>query len=281
MADQGYRWDEAGAAGSVRIGGAMLEVYTVGPAPGEAPTLILLHQGLGCVDLWRDFPQRLFAETGCGVFAYSRAGYGRSDACPLPRPLDYMTREAVSVLPEVFETIGFAEGVLIGHSDGASIAAIHAGAQRDRRIRGVVLMAPHFFTEAMGLAAIAEARAAYSDGDLRARLGKYHVHVDAAFRGWNDAWLDPGFEEWNIQDYLDQVMVPVLCLQGEGDQYGTRAQVDVVAQRVPGPVAIRMIPGCRHSPHLEAPELVQTEIAAFIEGLPNKTTQMKTGVNDA
>ncbi|WP_226886362.1 alpha/beta fold hydrolase [Nisaea nitritireducens] len=281
MAGQGYCWDEAGATGSMRIGGAMLEAYSVGPPPGEAPTMVLLHEGLGCVDLWRDFPRRLFAETGCGVFAYSRAGYGRSDACPLPRPLDYMTREAVSVLPEVLDTIGFEDGMLIGHSDGASIAAIHAGAQRDPRVRAVVLMAPHFFTEAMGLAAIAEARTAYADGDLRARLGKYHMHVDAAFRGWNGAWLDPGFKEWNIRDYLDQVTVPVLCLQGEGDQYGTRAQVDVVAQRAPGPVTIRMIPECRHSPHLEAPEIVQTEIAVFLEGLPAKTGQLETGVSDA
>tara|TARA_E500000305_G_C3990609_1_gene221784 strand:- start:298 stop:1143 length:846 start_codon:yes stop_codon:yes gene_type:complete len=281
MASHAYCWDETGAAGSVQIGGATLETYSVGPPPGETPTLVLLHEGLGCVDLWRDFPQRLFAETGCGVFAFSRAGYGRSDACSLPRPLDYMTREAVSVLPEVLDAIGFMDGILIGHSDGASIAAIYAGAQRDPRVRGVVLMAPHFFTEAMGLAAIAEARTAYSYGDLRDRLAKYHEHVDAAFRGWNDAWLDPGFEEWNIQNYLDEVTVPVLCLQGDSDQYGTRAQVDVVAQRTPGPVTIRMIPDCRHSPHLEAPDVVQTEIAAFLDGLSGKMAQLKTGDGDA
>lgn len=281
MAGQAYSWDEAGAAGSVRAGGAMLETYTVGPPPGQAPTLVLLHEGLGCVDLWRDFPELLAAETGYGVFAYSRAGYGRSDPCPLPRPLDYMTREAASVLPEVLDAIGFMDGILIGHSDGASIAAIHAGAQRDPRVRGVVLMAPHFFTEAMGLDAIAGARTAYSDGDLRARLGKYHAHVDAAFRGWNDAWLDPGFKEWDIQGYLDEVTVPVLCLQGDRDQYGTRAQVDVVAQRARGPVTVRMIPDCRHSPHLEAQEIVQTEIAAFLDGLPGKMAELETGDSDA
>ena len=281
MAGQAYFWDEAGAAGSVQAGGAMLEAYTVGPPPGQAPTLVLLHEGLGCVDLWRDFPEKLLAETGCGVFAYSRAGYGRSDACPLPRPLDYMTREAVSVLPEILDAIGFTDGILIGHSDGASIAAIHAGAQRDPRVRGVVLMAPHFFTEAMGLDAIAEARTAYSDGDLRSRLGKYHAHVDAAFRGWNDAWLDPGFRAWDIQDYLDEVTVPVLCLQGEGDRYGTRAQVDAVARRARGPVTVRMIPECRHSPHLEAPEKVQMEIAAFLDGLPGKAEELETGKSDA
>ncbi len=281
MASHAYCWDQAGAKGSVRIGDAMLEAYTVGPPPGQAPTLVLLHEGLGCVDLWRDFPQQLFAETGCGVFAYSRAGYGRSDACSLPRPLDYMTREALSVLPEVLDVIGFSDGILIGHSDGASIAAIHAGAKRDPRVRGVVLMAPHFFTEAMGLDAIAEARTAYSDGDLRARLGKYHEHVDAAFRGWNDAWLDPGFKAWDIQNYLDEVTAPVLCLQGDSDQYGTRAQVDVVERRARGPVTVRMIPGCRHSPHLEVPEKVRTEIATFLNGLPVKTPELETGDSDA
>ena len=266
MAGQAFGWDEAGAAGRVQAGGVMLEAYTVGPRPGSAPTLVLLHEGLGCVALWRDFPKQLATDTGYGVFAYSRAGYGASDPCSLPRPLDYMTREAVSVLPDVLDSIGFKEGVLLGHSDGASIAAVHAGAIRDPRVRGVVLMAPHFFTEAMGLSAIAEARTSYSDSDMRARLGKYHTHVDAAFRGWNDAWLDPDFEAWDIRHYLDNISVPVLCLQGEQDQYGSRAQVDVVAERAGGPVEIRVIPDCRHSPHLEAAETVRCEIAAFLAG---------------
>ncbi|MEO9903438.1 alpha/beta hydrolase [Nisaea sp.] len=281
MTSHAYCWDEAGVAGTVSIGGALLETYSLGPPPGQAPTLVLLHEGLGCVDLWRDFPKELFAETGCGVFAYSRAGYGRSDACSLPRPLDYMTREAKFVLPELLDAIGFTNGALIGHSDGASIAAIHAGSQGDPRVRGVILIAPHFFTEAMGLNAIAEARTAYSDGDLRTRLGRYHEHVDAAFRGWNDAWLDPGFKAWDIQNYLDEVTVPVLCLQGDSDQYGTRAQVDVVARRARGRVTVRMIPGCRHSPHLEVPEKVQTEIAAFLDGILGKTVELETGDDDA
>lgn len=259
----------------------MLETYTVGPPPGIAPTLVLLHEGLGCTKLWRDFPRQISADTGYGVIAYSRAGYGDSDPCPLPRPLDYMTREAVAVLPELLDAVGFRDGVLIGHSDGASIAAIHAGVQRDRRVRGVVLMAPHFFTETMGIDAIAQARTAYADGDLRARLGKYHAHVDAAFRGWNDAWLDPGFEQWDIRAVLDGVSVPVLCLQGESDEYGTRAQVEVVAERAPVPVAIHMIPDCRHSPHLEAPERVRADISAFLAGLPGGATRSEPGENDA
>ena len=281
MNGQEFIWKQAGAPGEIRVGDVTLETYTVGPPPGLAPTLVLLHEGLGCVDLWRDFPRQLCVETGCGVMAYSRAGYGRSDPCSLPRPLNYMTREAVSVLPEVLDAFGFMDGVLIGHSDGASIAAIHAGARRDPRVRGVVLMAPHFFTEPMGLQAIAEARTAYSDEDLRARLGKYHAHVDAAFRGWNDAWLDPGFEAWDIRHYLDEVAVPVLCLQGDQDQYGSRAQVDVVAQRARVPVTIRMIPECRHSPHLEAFETVRTEIATFLDGLSGAKVHPDKGGSDA
>lgn len=276
-----YGWDEAGVCGLMRVGRQMLEAYTIGPPPDKAPTLVLLHEGLGCVDLWRDFPRNLAIATGCGVFAYSRSGYGRSDPCSLPRPLDYMTREALSVLPQVLDTIGIRRGAFIGHSDGASIAAIHAGAKRDTRIRGVVLMAPHFFTEAIGLEAIAEARAAFRDADLRHRLGKYHAHVDVAFRGWNDAWLDPGFRMWNISEYLDNIQVPILCIQGEQDQYGTSAQAEVVAQRAPGPVAIRMIADCRHSPHLEAPEIVKAEIVMFLDGLLGNADQLGLGENDA
>ncbi|WP_193179647.1 alpha/beta fold hydrolase [Nisaea sediminum] len=261
------RWREAGGSTRLSAGGVELESYTVGPPPDRAPTLVLLHEGLGCVALWRDFPRSLAEATGCGVLAFSRAGYGASDPCSLPRPLDYMTREAVSVLPEVLDGIGFREGLLIGHSDGASIAAIHCGEVRDPRVRGLVLMAPHFFTEEIGLAAIAKARTAYAEGDLGDRLAKYHVNVDAAFQGWNDAWLDPGFKAWDIRNCLDPICVPVLCLQGEGDQYGTEAQVRVVAERVPARVDIRMIADCRHAPHLEAPDITLDEITEFIARL--------------
>ncbi len=253
----------AGAPGRLRAGGAELEALCLGPAPAEAPTLVLLHEGLGCVRLWRDFPARLAEATGCGVFVYSRQGYGQSEPCALPRPLDYMTDEAVRVLPEVLDAIGLERGLLVGHSDGASIAALHGGLVRDPRIRGLVLMAPHFFTEPMGLASIAEAREAYREGDLRQRLAKYHAHVDAAFLGWNGAWLDPGFERWDIRAPLDAVTVPVLALQGEADQYGTRAQVEVVAERVPAPVAVELLPDCRHSPFLDQPARTLELVTAF------------------
>ena len=162
--------------GTLTSGGKSLEYACWGPGPDTAPTIVLLHEGLGCVALWRDFPQRLADATGWGVFAFSRAGYGQSDPAVLPRPLDYMTVEAIDVLPEVLNQIGFRTGILFGHSDGATIAAIHAGSVVDHRVRGLVLMAPHFFTEPMGLAAIAEARMAWEKGDLSAKLGKYHAN---------------------------------------------------------------------------------------------------------
>ena len=164
-------------------------------------TLILLHEGLGYVALWRDFPERLAEATGFGVFVASRAGYGRSDSVELPRPLDYMTREARFSLPVVLGAIGFRRGVLVGHSDGASIAAIYAGEHDDQRVEGLVLMAPHCFTEPPGLASIAEAKRAYESGDLKPKLAKYHADVDAAFSArTTGAWLDPGFTTWNIEN---------------------------------------------------------------------------------
>ena len=193
-----FSWTEA-AHGAVVADGKRLEAAAFGPPPGTAPTLVLLHEGLGSVALWRDFPERLAGATGFGVFVYSRAGYGRSDPVDLPRPLDYMTREARFSLPAVLGAIGFRQGVLVGHSDGASIAAIYAGEHADERVKGLVLMAPHVFTEEPGLASIAEAKRAYETGDLRARLAKYHAHVDSAFLGWNGAWLDPGFKAWTIE----------------------------------------------------------------------------------
>ena len=197
-----------GARGEIVADGKRLEAVSYGPPPDQAPTIVMLHEGLGCVALWRDFPQKLAAATAHGVFAYSRAGYGGSDPVPLPRPLDYMSREARISLPAVLDAIGFRRGILLGHSDGASIVAIYAGETADDRIEGLVLMAPHLFTEAPGLASIAEARRAYETGDLRSRLAKYHMHVDIAFRGWNGAWLDPGFKAWNIEDAVGRWRFP-------------------------------------------------------------------------
>jgi len=251
----------------IEAGGADLEAACFGPSPSDAPTIVMLHEGLGCVGLWRDFPERLAKATGHGVFAYSRRGYGASEPCALHRPLDYMTREAVATLPDVLNGIGLRRGILLGHSDGASIAAIHAGSIQDHRIRGLVLMAPHFFTEPAGLASIAEAKAAYETGDLRARLARYHRDVDNAFRGWNDAWLDPDFARWNIEDVIAYIRVPVLAIQGRDDQYGTAAQIETLEEQLYSPVETVFLADCRHSPFLDQPERTLAVISDFVARL--------------
>lgn len=248
------------------VAGTALEYTCVGPPPGEAPTLVLLHEGLGCARLWRDVPTALGNATGFGVFAYSRAGYGQSEPVELPRPLDYLTREAVDVLPEVLDAIGVQYAVVLGHSDGATIAAIHAGKIADSRVMGVVLIAPHFFTEPTCLLEIAKARDAYENTDLRERLGKYHLHPDNAFHGWNDTWLNPDFQAWNVAETLDDIRVPVFAIQGRDDHYGTLAQIDVVSLRVQrAPVATLILNDCKHVPHLEHGPTVVAAVAAFCD----------------
>jgi pimeloyl-ACP methyl ester carboxylesterase len=191
------------------IGDLTLEARWVGPRPSEAPTIVMLHEGLGSVRQWGDFPDRLVEETGCGAFLYSRAGYGRSDPVAVPRPLSYMHDEALVTLPKVLDAIGFERGILLGHSDGASIATIYAGGMQDHRVRGLVLIAPHFFVEAVSLISISAARDAYETGTLRERLARYHGdNVDTAFWGWNRAWLDPDFARWDIRDSIGFIRIP-------------------------------------------------------------------------
>lgn len=241
-----------------------LEAAWWGRPAGAAPTLVLLHEGLGCVALWRDFPAWLAANTGCGVFAWSRLGYGRSDGNPPPWPLHYMRREASSVLLRVLDAAGIGRAVLIGHSDGGSIAALYGATIADPRIAGLVLIAPHFFTEAVGLAAIAQARDAYQEGEFRTKLARYHDHVDHAFWGWNRAWLDPRFETgFDLTADLARLRLPTLVVQGEDDPYGTAAQAEAAVRLAPGPVEVLMVSGARHAPHLEAPEVTRPAIAAF------------------
>lgn len=245
------------------INSPRIETAWHGPPPDRAPTLVLLHEGLGCVATWREFPEKLAARTGYGVLAYSRRGYGKSDVRPLPWPASYMRDEAFDVLPRVLDAAGIAKCILVGHSDGASIATIYAGSRQDFRVRGLVLMAPHFFVEDVGLANIAAATEAYEHGDLRARLARYHDHVDVAFRGWNAAWLAPEFRDWRIDDAVAHVRVPMLVIQGADDQYGTMAQVTLAQEEAYCPVETLVLDGCRHSPHLDREEATLSAIADF------------------
>lgn len=259
-------WREG--AGVFEIDGRELEYAMFGPAPADAPTIVLLHEGLGALKLWRDFPERLAAATGCGVFVWSRAGYGQSDPVQPPWPLDYMTIEAMEQLPQALDAISPKRAVLFGHSDGGTIAAIYGGSVSDARVRGLILMAPHFFTEPGGQASIAATRAAFIDGGLRDRLARHHRDVDATFHGWSGAWLDPGFAGvWNVEDVLDYIRVPVLAIQGRQDEYGTLAHIEALEARVGAPVERAIIEDCRHAPHLEQPDATLAAVADFLATL--------------
>jgi pimeloyl-ACP methyl ester carboxylesterase len=249
--------------GTLRVGGHDLEYRMVGPPPSEAPTIVMLHEGLGSTGLWGEFPDRLAARTGTGAFVFSRAGYGASSPVELPRPLHYMHDEAFRTLPAVLDAIGFRRGLLLGHSDGASIATVYAGGVQDHRIRALSLIAPHFVVEDLGIASILEAKRAYEHGDLKPRLARWHRDVDNAFRGWNDAWLDPGFRSWDISESLGYVRVPVQIVQGEVDQYGSKRQIEIALEQCYCPVDVTLLAGIGHSPHREAQEATLKAITAF------------------
>ena len=253
-------------SGHLSIDGASLEYRMIGPRPDAAPTIVMLHEGLGSVTTWGDFPQQVAEATGLGVFVYARAGYGKSSTIALPRPLDYMQREATDVLPKLLDAIGLAHGILLGHSDGATIAAWYAGSVQDHRVRGLTLMAPHFFMEESNIEAIRKTVASY-ESDLRPRLARHHADVDTAFRGWSGAWLDPGFASFDTTEALAYIRVPVLVVQGAADPYGTLAQVRVVEEECYCPVETLVLPDVGHAPHREAPEEVVGAITAFSERL--------------
>jgi len=251
-------------SGFLDIGTQRLEYRMIGPKADAAPTIVMLHEGLGSVGLWGDFPDRLQAATGCGVFAYSRAGYGQSSLVALPRPLTYMHDEARETLPRVLDAIGFQRGLLLGHSDGASIAAIYAGSHQDHRVNGLVLIAPHFFTEDSGIASIVEVKKAYETTDLRAKLSRWHADADNAFKGWNGVWLDPAFRAWDITGQLAYIRVPILIVQGEDDQYGTIKQFETAQNECYCPVEVALLPRAKHSPQREAPDVTLKVISEFI-----------------
>ncbi|HEU4410180.1 MAG TPA: alpha/beta fold hydrolase [Polyangiaceae bacterium] len=258
----------ARAGGDVRLtlAGGEIEARWAG-APAE-DALVLLHEGLGSVAQWRGVPDELARRTGRPVFAYSRFGYGGSSRCALPRPHDYLEREAVDVLPRVLEAAGIRGGHLVGHSDGATIALLYAARCAPPGLRGLVLEAPHVFVEHACDDELRRAREAYERGDLRARLARYHGdQVDVAFYGWNDTWLDPAYGSWNIEALLPSVRVPSLVIQGENDRYGTRAHADAIVRRVGAPSTLLLLP-CGHTPHRELPEETFGAIASFLERYP-------------
>jgi pimeloyl-ACP methyl ester carboxylesterase len=248
----------------LKAGSSELEYRMIGPQPHEAPTLVMLHEGLGSVEQWGDFPDRLATATSVGVFVYSRAGYGQSSSVPLPRPLTYMHDEALEVLPKLLDAIGFRRGILIGHSDGASIATIYAGGVQDHRIRGLSLIAPHFVVEDVSIASIAAAKQAYASTDLRDKLARWHRDVDVAFRGWNEAWLDPEFRKWDISESLAYIRVPVQIVQGEADRYGTLGQIEIAKEECYCPVDVTLLPGIGHAPHREAPNRTLIAVSDFV-----------------
>jgi pimeloyl-ACP methyl ester carboxylesterase/GNAT superfamily N-acetyltransferase len=242
-----------------------IEVLEI-PGDPDQPALVLLHEGLGSVRLWRGFPERLADATGWRTVAFSRFGHGQSDPPPKPRTPAFMHEEALEVLPELLAGLGLEQPVLVGHSDGASIALIYAA---HHPVSAVVAIAPHVFVEEMCVAEIRRAREAYEADDLREKMARHHRDPDAAFFGWNDVWLDPEFPKWSITDELERIGCPLLLIQGERDQYGTMAQLDAIERRATGHVR-RLHLDCQHSPPTEMPDETVTAIAQFVTDLaPN------------
>ncbi len=250
-------------AGWLDLDGRRLETGWWGPGPDAAPSIVLLHEGLGCLGLWRDFPAQLAEATGCGVFAYSRFGYGRSDPATLPRPFSYLHDEACLVLPRLLAAAGIGRHMLLGHSDGASIALIAAGGCPPPGLRGTVAIAPHVFVEEVTLAGLAEARRRWEAGPLQERLARWHRNPVVAFHGWNDTWLDPGFQGWNLRRELAGIRAPLLVLQGEADAYGSPEQLARIRQDCPAPLETRLLPGIGHAPHQESEAEVLGLLAGF------------------
>ncbi len=251
----------------IDVDGVKLECLhiDVGAEP-EKPTLVFLHEGLGCVALWRDFPAKLCQTAGLNGFVYSRQGYGASDPIPLPRPVEYMHHEALNVVSPVLEAAGITSAILIGHSNGGSIAIIHAGAVKDARVKCIILMAAHIFNEEITVNSIAEAKVAYDTSDLRQGLAKYHGdNVDCAFRGWNDIWLHPDFWHWNIEEFLPDIEIPTLVMQGADDQYGSIAQVKGIEASLNCLTETVIVENAKHSAHLDQPAATITAMVNFMD----------------
>jgi pimeloyl-ACP methyl ester carboxylesterase len=240
-----------------------LEYVRIEVAPAGRPALVFLHQGLGSVAMWRDFPSRVAHAAGCNALVYSRHGYGDSEPLHESRNVRYMHDEALVVLPELLDRLGLDRPILVGHSDGGSIALIHAGGA-GRPVTGLVLMAPHVLVEDISVTSIAAAKLAYETTNLREKLARYHADVDSAFRGWNRIWLAPEFRHWNIEEYLPRITCPVLAIQGQGDEYGTMEQLRRIEAQVADAERVDLA-DCRHSPHQDQPDAVVEAITRFVD----------------
>jgi pimeloyl-ACP methyl ester carboxylesterase len=245
--------------------GRSLEARWWNPAARDVDDpVVLLHEGLGSVSLWRDFPEQLAAATHRAVFAYSRAGHGTSDPPAEPRTARFMHEEAIDWLPDVLDSAGIDRAVFLGHSDGGSIALIFA-ATYSSRASALMLEAAHVFVEDISIASIERMRREYQTAGLRRRLAKHHADVDGAFCGWNDVWLSPEFRDWNLETYLPRVTAPTLVIQGEDDEYGTLRQVDRIAGQLAGPVETLILRDCGHSPHRDQPSRVLAAMQTFLQ----------------
>jgi pimeloyl-ACP methyl ester carboxylesterase len=232
---------------------------------GKSPTLVFLHEGLGSIRRWRDFPEMVARATGLRALVYDRYGYGNSDVLREARVgVEYMHDGALNELPELLENLNIDNPILVGHSDGASIALIHAGTYP---VRGVAVMAPHVFAEEHSLKSIRTINDEFETTDLPERLGKYHRNARKTFRLWADAWLDPEFRKWNIEEYLPRIKCPMLAIQGEEDKYGTMAQLDAIAAQAGGSCELLKLPDCGHSLHKDRPDQVLQAVAGFVKRL--------------
>jgi pimeloyl-ACP methyl ester carboxylesterase len=247
------------------VQGYRLEVMRIGGSAPSAQELVFLHEGLGSVSHWKDFPARVGEATGCGVTVYSRYGSGQSDVLTGSRPVSYMHDEALKTLPELLTRLEIRNPILIGHSDGASIAIIYAGAYD--HVRGLVLLAPHVFVEDLSVASIAEAKVKFETTNLSEKLARHHRDAGRTFWGWNDIWLHPEFRSWNIDEYLPRITCPVLVIQGLDDQYGTMRQVEAIATQCAGPVETLLLPDCRHSPQRDQADATLKGIRQFIANI--------------
>jgi pimeloyl-ACP methyl ester carboxylesterase len=247
----------------IQVQDRRIEYDFVHASSADAPVMIFLHEGIGSLSMWKDFPSRVAHAAGCNALVYSRYGYGQSDALTASRHVDFMHDEALKALPELLDRLEVQRPILFGHSDGGSIALIHAGGS-GRPIAGVIAMAPHIVVEDISIRSIKAAKQTYETTDLKDRLGRYHAHPDSAFWGWNDIWLHPEFRNWNIEEFLPPIMCPILAIQGEDDEYGTMQQIDLIA-RFASDVDLFKLTDCRHSPHLDQPEAVIEAVTRFVD----------------